>query len=176
MQPPGRISLFFVAAGSSPAGLFSVSRSVFCQSVCFLSVGLRCCQPACLFSSGLPFLSAGLLLSTDQSCCRPQLFPSAAGLYSFSAGSLPSAALLCCRGVCFGAGFAGPVFDPFRFPPGLCRRTLCFVPGVSVLAPGPPVSSLAHSGSRRAPILSGRPSVGGSDPAAVSARAGSRAW
>ena len=162
MQPPGRISLFFVAAGSSPAGLFSVSRSVFCQSVCVAASRPAFSPAACLFCRLACF-------------CRPTSL-SAAGLYSFSAGSLPSAALLCCRGVCFGAGFAGPVFDPFRFPPGLCRRTLCFVPGVSVLAPGPPVSSLAHSGSRRAPILSGRPSVGGSDPAAVSARAGSRAW
>lgn len=162
MQPPGRISLFFVAAGSSPAGLFSVSRSVFCQSVC-----VAASRPA--FSVGWPAF-------VDRPVLLPAATISAAGLYSFSAGSLPSAALLCCRGVCFGAGFAGPVFDPFRFPPGLCRRTLCFVPGVSVLAPGPPVSSLAHSGSRRAPILSGRPSVGGSDPAAVSARAGSRAW
>jgi len=162
MQPPGRISLFFVAAGSSPAGLFSVSRSVFCQSVC-----VAASRPA--FSVGWPAF-------VDRPVLLPAATISAAGLYSFSAGSLPSAALLCCRGVCFGAGFAGPVFDPFRFPPGLCRRTLCFVPGVSVLAPGPPVLSLAHSGSRRAPILSGRPSVGGSDPAAVSARAGSRAW
>ena len=162
MQPPGRISLFFVAAGSSPAGLFSVSRSVFCQSVC-----VAASRPA--FSVGWPAF-------VDRPVLLPAATISAAGLYSFSAGSLPSAALLCCRGVCFGAGFAGPVFDPFRFPSGLCRRTLCFVPGVSVLAPGPPVSSLAHSGSRRAPILSGRPSVGGSDPAAVSARAGSRAW
>ena len=162
MQPPGRISLFFVAAGSSPAGLFSVSRSVFCQSVC-----VAASRPA--FSVGWPAF-------VDRPVLLPAATISAAGLYSFSAGSLPSAALLCCRGVCFGAGFAGPVFDPFRFPPGLCRRTLCFVPGVSVLAPGPPVSSLAHSGSRPAPILSGRPSVGGSDPAAVSARAGSRAW
>ena len=162
MQPPGRISLFFVAAGSSPAGLFSVSRSVFCQSVCVAASRTA-------FSVGWPAF-------VDRPVLLPAATISAAGLYSFSAGSLPSAALLCCRGVCFGAGFAGPVFDPFRFPPGLCRRTLCFVPGVSVLAPGPPVSSLAHSGSRRAPILSGRPSVGGSDPAAVSARAGSRAW
>ena len=162
MQPLGRISLFFVVAGSSPAGLFSVSRSVFCQSVC-----VAASRPA--FSVGWPAF-------VDRPVLLPAATISAAGLYSFSAGSLPSAALLCCRGVCFGAGFAGPVFDPFRFPPGLCRRTLCFVPGVFVLAPGPPVSSLAHSGSRRAPILSGRPSVGGSDPAAVSARAGSRAW
>ena len=162
MQPPGRISLFFVAAGLSPAGLFSVSRSVFCQSVCVAASRTA-------FSVGWPAF-------VDRPVLLPAATISAAGLYSFSAGSLPSAALLCCRGVCFGAGFAGPVFDPFRFPPGLCRRTLCFVPGVSVLAPGPPVSSLAHSGSRRAPILSGRPSVGGSDPAAVSARAGSRAW
>ena len=117
MQPPGRISLFFVAAGSSPAGLFSVSRSVFGQSVCFRSVGLRCCQPACLFSSGLPFLSAGLLLSTDQSCCRPQLFPPP---------------------------------DCIHFPPGLCRRPLCFVAGASALAPGSPVLSLIHSVFRRA--------------------------
>ena len=174
MQPPGCISLFFVAAGSSPAGLFSVRRSVFGPSVSFRLVGLRCCQPTCLFSSGLPFLSAGLLLSTDQSCCRPQLFPPP---------------------------------DCIHFPPGLCRRPLCFVAGASALAPGspvlslihsvfrrvfafgrsallpghlfapgPPGLSLAHSGSCPAPILSGRPSVGGSDPAAVSARAGSRAW
>ena len=162
MQPPGRISLFFVAAGSSPAGLFSVSRSVFGQSVC-----VAASRPA--FSVGWPAF-------VDRPVLLPAATISAAGLYSFSAGSLPSAALLCCRGVCFGAGFAGPVFDPFRFPPGLSLRLLCLVAGVSVLAPGPPVSSLAHSGSRRAPILSGRPSVGGSDPAAVSARAGSRAW
>lgn len=128
MQPPGRISLFFVAAGSSPAGLFSVSRSVFCQSVC-----VAASRPA--FSpAGLPFLqrpafSVGWPAFVDRPVLLPAATISAAGLYSFSAGSLPSAALLCCRGVCFGAGFAGPVFDPFRFPPGLCRRTLCFVPG-----------------------------------------------
>ena len=181
MQPPGRISLFFVAAGSSPAGLFSVRRSLFGPSVSFRSVGLFSVSRSALLPAGLPFLqrpafSVGWPAFVDRPVLLPAATISAAGLYSFSAGSLPSAALLCCRGVCFGAGFAGPVFDPFRFPPGLCRRTLCFVPGVSVLAPGPPVSSLAHSGSRPAPILSGRPSVGGSDPAAVSARAGSRAW
>lgn len=162
MQPLGRISLFFVAAGSSPAGLFSVSRSA-------------------LLPAGLPFLqrpafSVGWPAFVDRPVLLPAATISAAGLYSFSAGSLPSAALLCCRGVCFGAGFAGPVFDPFRFPPGLCRRLLCLVAGASALPPGPPGLSLAHSGFRPAAILSGRPSVGGSDPAAVSARAGSRAW
>ena len=117
MQPPGRISLFFVAAGSSPAGLFSVSRSVFCQSVCVAASRPAFSPAACLFSSGLPFLSAGLLLSTDQSCCRPQLFPPP---------------------------------DCIHFPPGLCRRPLCFVAGASALAPGSPGLSLAHSVFRRA--------------------------
>lgn len=126
MQPPGRISLFFVAAGSSPAGLFSVSRSVFCQSVC-----VAASRPA--FSVGWPAF-------VDRPVLLPAATISAAGLYSFSAGSLPSAALLCCRGVCFGAGFAGPVFDPFRFPPGLCLRTLCLVAGASLCAgPAGPV-------------------------------------
>jgi len=49
MQPPGRISLFFVAAGSSPAGLFSVSRSVFCQSVCVAASRPAFSPAACLF-------------------------------------------------------------------------------------------------------------------------------
>lgn len=126
MQPPGRISLFFVAAGSSPAGLFSVSRSA-------------------LLPAGLPFLqrpafSVGWPAFVDRPVLLPAATISAAGLYSFSAGSLPSAALLCCRGVCFGAGFAGPVFDPFRFPPGLCFRTLCLVAGASLCAgPAGPV-------------------------------------
>ena len=92
MQPPGCISLFFVAAGSSPAGLF------FGLPVCF-SVG----RPA------FPF--GGL------SCCRPQLFPPP---------------------------------DCIHFPPGLCRRPLCFVAGASALAPGSPILSLIHSVFRRA--------------------------
>mgnify|MGYP005779152825 CR=1 FL=1 len=115
MQPPGRISLFFVVAGSSPAGLFSVSRSA-------------------LLPAGLPFLqrpafSVGWPAFVDRPVLLPAATISAAGLYSFSAGSLPSAALLCCRGVCFGAGFAGPVFDPF-----LSRRAFAF--GCSALLPG----------------------------------------
>ena len=138
MQPPGRISLFFVAAGSSPAGLFSVSRSVFGQSVCFRSVGLFSVSRSALLPAGLPFLqrpafSVGWPAFVDRPVLLPAATISAAGLYSFSAGSLPSAALLCCRGVCFGAGFAGPVFDPFRFPPGLCLRLLCLVAGASAL-------------------------------------------
>jgi len=119
MQPPGRISLFFVTAtaGSSPAGSSPAGSSPAGSSPTGSSPTGS--SPAGLFSGRSACFSR---LLTCLSVRRPLLLPAAsipaAGLYPFSAGPLSSDALLCSRGVCFGAGPAGPVFGSFRFPPG----------------------------------------------------------
>ena len=132
MQPPGRISLFFVAAGSSPAGLFSVSRSVFCQSVCVAASRPAFSPAACLFCRLACFCRPTSLVAGRNYFRRRTVFIFRRA-FAFGCSALLPGHLLC-------AGPAGPVFDPFRFPPGLCLRTLCLVAGASLCAgPAGPV-------------------------------------
>ena len=113
MQPPGRISLFFVTAtaGSSPAGSSPAGSSPTGSSPTGSS-------PAGLFSGRSACFSR---LLTCLSVRRPLLFPAASiscrtvsifrRAFAFGCSALLPGHLLC-------AGPAGPVFGPFRFPPG----------------------------------------------------------